>query len=245
MNKQIINCPCCLTVVSDDIKEFCPVCNWELFSISDDASEWLKSLFTQKLHTHKEQFLQQKANREKIEEQNCEIEILSSKIRDAHNSIDEAKMLKMELQKSNKREIELQEQVKLYQDRFGDSWVTSQGETKPTIAIKWEMISQMKFRFFCDNIQSVFPTEIVMLLKKDQSPMADGDFQFAFRIETTSKKIIDSKTCELTVSNNELQKGKYFIRFTNLNYSINNLLFFHKDQVNHPTFDRDKTIINI
>ena len=246
MISQIKKCPACLSSVENNATEFCHVCNWELISIPNDSSKWLKDLYNQKIKFHTEQYLQLTSNKEIITQQVQMIETLSLKINEAEKSISEAKDVKLQLRKSNELNSELISQVKFYQERFGDSWIGNSKEIKPTLAIKWEMISSMKFRFYCDNIQSIFPPSIIMLLKKNQRPTADGDFNFALMIDTSSRKIIDVKTCELTVSNNELKSGKYFSRFTNLNFNANNLIFFHKEQGNYSTsFDWDKTIINL
>jgi hypothetical protein len=246
MNNEIKKCPVCSRPVENDTTEFCPICNWELISIPNNSSKGLKDFYNQKLKLHSEQFLQLTRGKEIITEQVQKIEKISLKINEAEKSITEAKEAKLQLRKSNDENSELISQVKFYQERFGDSWIGNPKETKPTLAIMWEMISSMKFRFYCDNIQSVFPTSIIMLLKKNQRPTADGDFNFALMIDTASKKLIDAKTVELTVSNNELKSGKYFSRFTNLNFNTSNILFFHKEQGNHSTsFDWDKTIINL
>lgn len=246
MNSEIRKCPVCLNSVGNDTMEFCNVCNWELISIPNDSSMWLKDFYNKKFNLHSEQYLQIKSAKEKINEQIQSIENLSLKINEAEKNISEAKEVKIQLRKSNEENSELISQIKFYQERFGDSWVGNPKETKSTLAIKWEMISAMKYRFYCDNIQSVFPSSIVMLLKKDSRPTADGDFNFALMIDTANKKMIDAKTYELTVTNNELKSGKYYSRFTNLNFNANNILFFHKEQGNHSTsFDWDKTIINL
>jgi len=246
MNNEMKKCPVCSSPIENDSKEFCLVCNWELISIPNNSSKWLKDFYNQKLKLHSEQYLQLTNGKEKINEQVQKIENLSLKINEAEKSITEAKEAKLQLRKFNDENSELISQVKFYQERFGDSWIGNPKETKPTLAIKWEMISSMKFRFYCDNIQSHFPTSIIMLLKKNQRPTADGDFNFALMIDTANRIIIDTKTCDLTVSNNELKSGKYYSRFTNLNFNSNNILFFHKEQGNHSTsFDWDKTIINL
>jgi hypothetical protein len=246
MNNEINKCPVCSSSVENDSSEFCPVCNWEIISITDNSSKWLKEFFSNKLKIQTEQYSQLKDSKEQITKQNQTIKNLSVKINEAEKSISGAKEAKLQLRKCNEKNSELISQLKIYQDRFGDSWIGNPKEIKPTLAIRWEMIKSMKFRFYCDNIQSVFPTSIVMLLKKNQRPTADGDFNFALMIDTTSRKMVDARTCELIVSNNELKSGKYFSRFTNLNFNSNNILFFHKEQGNNSTsFDWDKTIINL
>ncbi len=246
MNKEIKKCLVCSVSLESETAEFCPVCNWEIISIPESSSKSLKNFYNLKLKLHLEQYSQLKAGEEKIAKQIESIEKLTLKIKDAEKTISEAKEVKHLLGKLNEENSELISQIKFYQERFGDSWIGNPKETKPTLAIKWEMISSMKFRFYCDNIKAIFPKSIVILLKKEQRPKADGDFDIALMIDTASRKIIDAKTCELTVSNNELKSGIFFSRFTNLNFNSNNILFFHKDQGNYSTsFDWDKTIIKL
>lgn len=246
MNSEIKKCPVCLSSVENDTTEFCNVCNWELISIPNNSSKWLKDFYNQKLKLHSENYLQLTSGKEKITDQIQKIEELSLKIKEADKTISEATEAKIQLRKSNDENSELISQLKFYQDRYGDSWIGNPKENKPTIAIKWEMVSSMKFRFYCDNIQSVFPTSIIMLLKKNHRPTADGDFNFALMIDTENRKMINTNICELIITNNELKSGKYYSRFTNLNFNTNNIVFFHKEQGNYSTsFDWDKTIINL
>lgn len=245
MSNNKFICPVCSNKVESSSTEFCPTCNWENILISENASSGLKKYYQQKLESHKELFKKKHEAENRVESLSIENKSLIKEISEAKNNIEEAKKAKNQLKKLIEENNELTLQIKSYQEKFGDSWISNQKDKKATIAIQWEMTSQLKFRFYSDEIQKIFPDEIVMLLKKAKRPTADGDFNFAFMINTSTKKSVDKTTIELTVLNDELQKGKYYLRFTNLNFNTNNILFIHKEQGNHPTFDWEKTTINI
>ncbi len=78
------NCPVCGIQIHDGKIEFCSQCNWELFIISDDASQGLKNFYSEKLKRHKELFEHKKKFNEisslksqqieKLENQKSELE---------------------------------------------------------------------------------------------------------------------------------------------------------------------------
>lgn len=244
MKSQLIKCPVCNNNYESS-PEFCSVCNWEMVYIPDNSNKWLRDYYAKKLKLHTELFLQIIASKEQNKEQTTIIQGLSLKIQDAEKIITSTQNKNIELEKLSKENLELITQLKFLKERFGESWVGISVDKKPTIVIKWEVFPSMKFRFYCNNIQSIFPSSLVMLLKKDSRPIADGDFTVALMIDTRNRKLIDSNICELVISNNELKNGKYFLRFTNLNFN-KNIIFFHKEQGIYPTsFDWEKTIINL
>lgn len=248
MNKDINRCPVCSSEIDKNEVEFCPTCSWELISIPMGASEWLKNHYSRKLTFHSNQFSLLKSGEQEIIKLNEANKALSLKLGEAEKVASEVSAAKNNLKKSITEKEEMMKRINYYREKYGDSWVGG-GQTKEnkiTTAIKWEIIAELKFRFVCHHIQSVFPSLIVMLLKKNSRPTADGDFNFAFMLDTNNKKLIDQNTIELSIANNELKSGKYFTRFTNLNFHTNNILFFHKDQGSvSSSFDWDKTIINI
>jgi hypothetical protein len=124
-----------------------------------------------------------------------------------------------------------------------DSWVRTGNSQRP-IRIVWEIVAPLRFQFQASNLASMFPTEMVLLLKKESMPRADADFEFALFVETAPHTVIDRNTCEISVVNKYLQTGAYYCRFKNLHQDRGNLIYYHVDQSN-ARFDRKQTLINI
>ncbi len=215
MNNQIHICSVCNCEYNDG-DDFCSLCGFDLITIPNNSSEWLKNYYQKKTDWHKK---------------NIEI----------HNSnIEQLGVYKNEIDRIKEENLLLKNFQSGYGEKSIISWLAPSNKAN-TIIIEWEMISQLKFRFSSNLhvIEKILPNQIILLLKKDGVPNK-SDFNIALMIDTTNFEKVDIDTSEVLIKSNEIKNGEYFVRFINIDYNVEHIIYVHKEQKNHPTFDRNK-----
>lgn len=216
MNNQIHICSVCHYQYNEG-EYFCSICGFDLISIPNNSSQWLKNHYQKKTDWHKK---------------NIEI----------HNSnIEQLELFKNEIKILKEENVLLTNQLNI--DKKNNILISNQKQccTTPD-SIEWEMIGQLKFKFYSKSsqIKLIIPHKIILFLRKNEVPNL-GDFNFAMMIDTADMINIDSHTCELSIRCNEIQYGEYFARLFDMEH---NVYFYHKEQKNKSTFDWKITKIN-
>ena len=247
MNNITDICPVCSHQNIGEQLQFCLNCNWELILIPENASSLLKGYYNQKLKNHIESYQINLTNTTIIQQLKQENNKLTGECEHYKEKTQYTSTLETQLSAADESIKNLSSQLSSYKAKFGDSWVSQNNASiKKHVNITWEILSNNAIRFYNESIVDFMPLKIVLLLKKDERPKADGDFDIAITIDTKNMQFINNFTCELLITNQYILKGCYYLRFMNLNYAENNLFFFHKEQlISSHSFDFTKTKINI
>lgn len=228
-------CPICNELNSLE-EEFCQNCSWELIDIPKNSSLFLIKYFKTKIEKHKNIFEKKIKNINTIKKLNdkyysVDKNLTLAKEENKKLSVNNTKLIQ---EIENKREIE--NQLKTYVERYGDSFEVSSNSSKKRLIVYWKIVNNEIHLTSTENFNNV-ANKIAVLFSKDIKPQI-GNFDFSV-IGKIHNNII---RLELT----GFPKGSYTIKPISLTNRIVNITFMSEEQSLNPSnYNKNKLKINI
>ncbi|MBC8755990.1 hypothetical protein H2O64_15030 [Kordia sp. YSTF-M3] len=210
--------------------------------IPKNANDELNNYFTKKINIHTSLYLTKREQKRTIEKLNQEASQNQTTLKIQNEKI---KNLDEKLRKTSselKNKIELENQLKIYKERYGDSFTFSDHSKKESFIVYWQIENNIiKLHSKEKEFEKYLPKKIALLLKSQGRPQV-GNFELAILVNRV--KIKD--TYGLKIDTTNITSGSYFIKPIVLANKTKNIHFFHHQQsLSSEDFDWNQTKINI